>query len=116
MEVRAAHWQLGGRIPRRCGSVPKPEMVERFPRQIPKFRYAGVRKMFDGYDAGVLVMTITGRSILAKLNVDDETVVMLSDHGETLGELNVYGDHQTADQITTRLPLLLYWPGVAVRR
>jgi arylsulfatase A-like enzyme len=118
-EVRAAHWQLGGpHSAQECnGFAPKPEMVERFPRQpqqIPDMQ--GVRKMFDGYDAGVLVADdYVGRllALLAKLNVDDETVVMLSsDHGETLGELNVYGDHQTADQITTRLPLLLYWPGV----
>jgi arylsulfatase A-like enzyme len=24
----------------------------------------------------------------------------------------VYGDHQTADQLTTRVPLLLWWPGL----
>ena len=77
---------------------------------------AGVRQMFDGYDAGVLVADeYVGRllNLLAELGVDEETVVMLSsDHGETLGELNVYGDHQTADQITTRIPMILHWPGV----
>jgi arylsulfatase A-like enzyme len=26
--------------------------------------------------------------------------------------LNIYGDHQTADQATTRIPLILKWPGV----
>ena len=118
-EVRAAHWQQGGpHSAQECnGFAPKPEMVQRFPRQpqqIPDM--AGVRQMFDGYDTGVLVADdYVGRllNLLADLNVNDETVVMLSsDHGETLGELNVYGDHQTADQITTRLPLILHWPGI----
>ena len=35
-----------------------------------------------------------------------------ADHGENLGELNVYGDHQTADQITSRIPMILHWPGL----
>ena len=37
--------------------------------------------------------------------------MLSSDHGETLGELNVYGDHQTADQITTHVPMVIKWPG-----
>ena len=28
-----------------------------------------------------------------------------------LGEMNVFGDHQT-DQITTRIPMILHWPGL----
>lgn len=74
-----------------------------------------VRQMFDGYDTGVLMADeYVGRlmNLLADLDIDSETVVMISsDHGETLGELNVYGDHQTADQLTTRVPLILRWPG-----
>jgi arylsulfatase A-like enzyme len=35
-----------------------------------------------------------------------------SDHGENLGELGIYCDHQTADQFTTRLPVVLRWPGL----
>jgi arylsulfatase A-like enzyme len=38
--------------------------------------------------------------------------VISADHGENLGELNIYGDHQTADQITCRVPLIVKWPGV----
>jgi arylsulfatase A-like enzyme len=53
-------------------------------------------------------------NLLADLRVDQETVVVIgSDHGENLGEMNVYGDHQTADQITTRIPMIMKWPGVA---
>jgi len=41
----------------------------------------------------------------------DETVIVISaDHGENLGELNIYGDHQMADVITTHVPLIIRWP------
>ncbi|MDA1076179.1 MAG: sulfatase [Proteobacteria bacterium] len=116
--VREAHWAgCGPHSSRECnGYAPKPKMRTRFPRQpqeVPDM--AAVRQMFDGYDTGVLMADdYVGRilNLLADLGVDDETVIMLSsDHGETLGELNVYGDHQTADQITTRIPMIVHWPG-----
>ncbi|MCB1692138.1 MAG: sulfatase [Pseudomonadales bacterium] len=118
-EVRASHWQgCGPHSARECnGFTANTQVAAQFPRQphqIPDMR--AVRQMFDGYDTGVLVSDdYVGRlmSLLAELDVDDETVVMLSsDHGETLGELNVYCDHQTADQWTTRIPMILRWPGV----
>ncbi len=117
-EVRAAHWrQIGPHSAQECyGFAPNPAISERFPRQpqqIPDM--AAVRKMFDGYDTGVLVADeYVGRLLnqLADLNVLEDTAIMISsDHGETLGELNVYGDHQTADQCTSRIPMLLKWPG-----
>ncbi len=118
-DIRAEHWQAcGPHSAQECtGFAPKAEQGSKWPRQpqqIPDM--ASVRKMFDGYDTGVLYAdTYVGRllNLLADLNVDDETVVMLSsDHGETLGELNVYGDHQTADQLTTHIPMILKWPGL----
>lgn len=118
-EVRAAHWAAcGPHSAQECnGFAPRPEMLERWPRQpqqIPDM--AGVRAMFDGYDTGVLVADdYTGRilALLEELGVAGDTAIMLSsDHGETLGELNVYGDHQTADQHTTRVPMILCWPGL----
>jgi choline-sulfatase len=76
-----------------------------------------VRMMFDGYDGGVrLADEHIGRILnsLADLNLLDETVVIISaDHGENLGELNVYGDHQTADQHTSRVPLVIRVPGTS---
>jgi len=44
--------------------------------------------------------------------LDDLVIIISSDHGENLGELNVYGDHQTADHITSRVPLIIRWPGL----
>lgn len=115
--VRARHWQQCGphSAQEANGFAPREKALQRYPRQpqqIPDM--AAVRQMFDGYDTGVLMADeYVGRllNLLADLDIDDDTVVMISsDHGETLGELNVYGDHQTADQLTTRVPLILHWP------
>jgi choline-sulfatase len=53
-------------------------------------------------------------NLLADLNIDSDTAVIVSsDHGENLGELNVYGDHQTADLPTTKIPMVIKWPGLS---
>jgi len=118
--VRLNHWNGCGPHSAResNGYAPRERSRTLFPRQpqeIPDM--AGVRQMFDGYDTGVLMADdYVGRLLnqLADLGVDGDTVIMLSsDHGENLGELNVYGDHQTADQPTTRIPMILKWPGKA---
>ncbi len=117
-EIRETHWkQPGPHSAQECnGFKPRTEMIDIFPRQpqqIPDL--LAVRQMFDGYDTGVLVADeCVGRLLnkLADLGVLEDTAVMISsDHGETLGELNVYGDHQTADECTTHIPMLLSWPG-----
>jgi choline-sulfatase len=117
-EVRSVHWAgCGPHSAREAnGFAPREKALRRYPRQpqeVPDM--AAVRQMFDGYDTGVLMADeYVGRLMndLADLGIADDTVIMISsDHGETLGELNVYGDHQTADQITTRVPLILRWPG-----
>ena len=117
--VRAGHWQgAGPHSAQECsGFAPKPNerlLFPRQPQQIPDM--AGVRAMFDGYDTGVLVADeYVGKlmTLLEQLGVRGDTAIMLSsDHGETLGELNIYGDHQTADQCVTRVPMILKWPGL----
>jgi choline-sulfatase len=79
-----------------------------------------VRRMFDGYDAGVRqVDEAVGRLVrrLAEAGVLEDTAVLVtSDHGENLGEMNVYGDHHTADQATARVPLIMQWPGLTETR
>ncbi|MGH8198770.1 MAG: sulfatase family protein, partial [Steroidobacteraceae bacterium] len=55
--------------------------------------------------------------VLGALGIDSDTAIMISaDHGETLGELNIYCDHQTADEHTTHVPLVLKWPGLGRSR
>lgn len=75
-----------------------------------------VRRWIDGYDVGIRYADEhVGRLLnaLADAGVLDETVVIVSaDHGENQGELGVWGDHQTADPITCRVPLLVRCPGL----
>ena len=116
-EVRAQHWNgCGPHSARECsGYAPNDAMRSLFPRQPQQIdSMAAVRAMFDGYDLGVRVADeYVGRILnqLADLGVLDDTAILVSsDHGETLGELNVYGDHQTADSFVSRIPLILHWP------
>ena len=86
----------------------------RVPAQIDSM--AAYKQWIDGYDTGIRYMDEHVGHILEALEakgVLDETAIMVSaDHGENQGELNVYGDHQTADHITSRVPLIVRWPGV----
>jgi arylsulfatase A-like enzyme len=90
----------------------------RQPRHMPSM--LEVRAMFDGYDTGVrFADEQLGKLFerLRELGLDDQTAIVVSaDHGETLGELNVYSDHHTADEHTSHVPCLLRWPGLAPRR
>jgi choline-sulfatase len=75
-----------------------------------------VRQFIDGYDVGVRYADAHVGMLLdalADAGVLDDTVIMIgADHGENLGEIGVWGDHQTADHITCRVPLIVRWPGL----
>jgi arylsulfatase A-like enzyme len=75
-----------------------------------------VRLMFDGYDTSLrYVDTHVGYILeaLAEQNVlDDTAIIVCADHGEDLGELNIYAGHRMADQCAARLPLIIHWPGI----
>ena len=77
---------------------------------------ADVKAHVDGYDTGVHYADLyIGKLIkdLQEMGLYEDTAILLcADHGENLGELNVWGDHHTADQATNRLPLIVRWPGV----
>jgi len=93
------------------------EILERYPRLPWTLDSLGaVKKWIDGYDTGIRYADVhAGRLLeaLEKTGVLDETVIVVSsDHGENQGELNVWGDHQTADQTTCRVPLIIRWPGI----
>lgn len=95
----------------------KEEEYEKF-RRIPQRldSMETVKQWMDGYDVGIryadehvgrLLNTLAGAGVL------DETIIMVSaDHGENQGELNIWGDHQVADQFTCRVPLIVHWPGL----
>ncbi|NLG48705.1 MAG: sulfatase [Chloroflexi bacterium] len=90
------------------------EKWPRLPHEIATL--ADYRQWIDGYDTGIKYMDDHIGQILDALEeqgVLDETVVIVSsDHGENQGELGVYGDHHTADYITSRVPLIIRWPGL----
>jgi len=117
-EVRAAHWQLPGPHSAQevAGFGPR-NVWDRWLRQPQQMRdMDDVRGLFDGYDTGVRFADHhVGQvlTVLDELGLSEDTAVMISsDHGENLGELGIYCDHQTADQHTARLPMILSWPGL----
>jgi arylsulfatase A-like enzyme len=116
-EVRAAHWLLPGphSAQELSGFGPR-DVWDPYPRQpLQAASVDDVRRVYDGYDTGVRYADDQlGRLLEAvdDLGLTADTAVMVSaDHGENLGELGIYCDHQTADQITTRVPFVLAWPG-----
>jgi len=110
----AAYGPHSAREPRGFGWE-EPSSLLRMPRQIAS--RDDFRRWIDGYDVGIRYLDDHIGRILSALDdegvLDDLVIVASSDHGENQGELNVYGDHHTADNITCRVPLLVRWPGIA---
>jgi len=87
-----------------------------FPRQPGAARdLAGVRRMIDGYDCGIAYMDGHIGRLLAILErhgvLEDTMIIVTSDHGENLGEMGIYAEHGTADEITCRIPMIVKLPG-----
>jgi len=120
-DVRRAHWNGGGpHSAREVNGFGEQSWIKDYDKQWPQQPITidsmeKVRMMFDGYDRGVRYADDTVGRILNSLSdqgvLDDTVVVISSDHGETLGEFNIYGDHQLADNITTHVPLIVRSPG-----
>ena len=76
---------------------------------------SALRQLFDGYDAGVRAADDWFGEILKtcrSLGIEDDVAIIISgDHGENLGELNIYADHMTADSVTPHVPMIIKWPG-----
>jgi arylsulfatase A-like enzyme len=76
---------------------------------------ADFNKWIDGYDVGIRYADeMVGKivNILKEHNIYDDTLIIVSsDHGESQGELNVYGDHATACHVVNRIPMIVKWPG-----
>ncbi len=88
-----------------------------YPRQLGEIKdMADWRALIDGYDCGVRYMddhiSLLFQALAAQGVMDDLIVIITADHGENLGELGLYAEHATADEITTRIPLIVRWPGV----
>ena len=76
-----------------------------------------VKSHLDVYDTGIHYADyFVGKLIqdLKDLDIYDQTAIIIyADHGGNQGELNVWGDHQTADYITNWIPLIVRWPGLS---
>ncbi len=75
------------------------------------------KEIINGYDAGIrysdyFIGKITDK--LKKLGVYDDTIIIItSDHGESFGELNSWGEHAGADQMVAKVPLIIKANGLA---
>jgi arylsulfatase A-like enzyme len=90
---------------------------QRLPRLVDEIRTLDDwKRWIDGYDTGIRYMDDHFGRIMQALAdhgvLDDTLVIISADHGENQGELNVYGDHQTADFVTCRVPLVVAGPGI----
>lgn len=117
-EVRKKGWEgYGPHSPQEPFGFGGEAMRAEYPRVPDRLEsMEAVKEWIDGYDVGIQYADeYVGRLLnaLADAGVLDDTIVMVSsDHGENQGELNVWGDHQTADSITCRVPLVVSWPGI----
>jgi len=115
-EVRQSHWNG-------CGIQSAQDMFD-FHIRFPDFlrtpsRAASmddVRLMFDGYDTGIRYVDQTIGYLQERLESlgvwEDTAIIIAADHGENLGELNIYSGHRLADHPSARLPVIIRWPGV----
>lgn len=116
-EIRRRQWNgFGPGNPQEpAGSMGWFPGTPRMPQQVRSM--ADYKAWIDGYDCGVRYGDEwCGRVLnaLADQGVLDDTIIIItSDHGENLGELSVIGDHQTADHITSRVPMVIRWPGIS---
>ena len=114
-ELRQAQWDsFGPGTPQEpCGGYGRPSNRPRQPDQIASMD--DYRKWIDGYDCGIRYADDwCGRVLNALADkgvLDDTVVIVTSDHGENMGELGVIGDHSVADHVTSRVPMIVRWPG-----
>ena len=94
-------WSAGSRWPRVPDSIASMDDYKRW---------------IDGYDVGIRYADHHIEQVLSVLDekkvLDDTVIIVSADHGENQGELNIYGDHHTADNITSRVPMIVRWPGI----
>ncbi|MHC4982069.1 MAG: sulfatase [Planctomycetota bacterium] len=117
-EIRRQQWNsFGPGSPQEPGGgygQPRRHPLPRQPDQIASMD--DYKKWIDGYDVGIaygdewigrLLDALAGEGVL-----DETAIIITSDHGENLGELGVIGDHAVADHITSRVPMIIRWPGL----
>ena len=115
-ELRQKQWDcFGPGSPQEPGGgYGQPSTKERQPSAVASME--DYRKFVDGYDCGIRYGDEwCGKifdALAAKGVLDDTVIIITSDHGEGMGELNVIADHAVADQSTSHLPMIVRWPGM----
>lgn len=73
-----------------------------------------VKGLMDNYDTGIYYSDILVGQIIDQLKelgvYEDTAIIITSDHGENMGELGIYAEHATADNITCKIPMIIKWP------
>ena len=115
-EVRQRGWDgFGPHSPQEpTGFAVAPSKYPRQPTQLDSPE--ALRRWLDSYDTGIRYADEAVGQLLTALAdtgvLGETAIIVSSDHGENQGELNVWGDHQTADEPTCRIPLIIRWPGL----
>ena len=78
-----------------------------------------VERLMTGYDGAVMYWDHHLGRLLETLDeigvLDDTAIVVTSDHGESLGENGVYGDHPMANEAGHHVPMVVAWPSLTDR-
>ena len=116
-EILAEHVKLAGPHTARDNNMYNGQNNSNFPRQINDIKnMTDLRDCIDGYDCGIRYMDEHIGRVLDFLDkkglMDDTAIIITSDHGENFGELGIYSEHGTADNITCRIPMIIKWPGM----
>ncbi len=79
--------------------------------------YDKLRMVINGYDCGIAYADMLLGQVFDLLKqqgiYDDTAIIITADHGENMGELGIYAEHGTADDITCHIPMIIKWPGGA---
>jgi len=116
-EVHAGHIQLAGPHTARDNNMYHGTNSPEFPRHVADVKDMDqLRNCIDGYDCGINFMDSHIGKILDFLEaegiLEDTAIIVTSDHGENFGELGMYSEHGTADNMTCRIPMIIKWPGM----
>ena len=76
--------------------------------------YEDAKTFIDNYDMGIKYADYNVGRILNKLKemgiYEDMMIIVSSDHGESMGEFGIYGEHGMADYATMRIPMIIKCP------
>lgn len=116
-EKLSEHVKMAGPHTARDNGMYTGAPMPNFPRQVNDIDdMEKLRDCIDGYDCGIRYMDEHIGTILDFLDskglLEDTAIIVTSDHGENFGELGIYSEHGTADNITCRIPMIVKWPGM----